>query len=101
MVRCSGSARYARRCQRWGSRLNAHGEYWCHDHAQQEFAGRILRRPKHGWPVDIEGAMRCPTCFRRLRRNWSMDAKVCPSRRCPLGPYQVTSLELHEWQPPQ
>lgn len=44
MVRCSGSARYARRCRRWGSRLNQHGEYWCHDHAGQEAAlGAALR----------------------------------------------------------
>lgn len=64
-------------------------------------AYRRLRRhlavPRHGWPVDVEGAMRCPTCFRRLRKSSWRDARECPSRRCPLGPYVVDGVSLAEW----
>lgn len=45
-------------------------------------------------PADVDGTMRCPTCFRRLRRYWVAEYSYrCPSRRCPLA-YEITDRQL-------
>jgi len=57
---------------------------------------RRLRAWLERWvrlPADVDGNMRCPTCFRRLRRHWAKYAYRCPSRRCPLH-YEITNQQL-------